>query len=225
MARLVLFDIDNTLLWTGGAGTLAMARAFADLYGVEDAFRNVEFSGRTDTAIVIDALRQHARLDGDLPAQVRRFRERYVLHLADTLREATGGCVLPGIRELLAGLQGCDHVRLGLATGNFRGGAEMKLDHYGVRRFFQTGGFGDDSEDRAQVVGIAIERTGGEGFTGPVVVIGDTPHDVRAAKANGAFALALATGRYPAEDLRSVGADAVFESGADAGVLPTILSA
>ncbi len=223
--RLVLFDIDNTLLWTGGAGTLAMARAFRDLYGVEDAFRNVEFSGRTDTAILKTALSLHSLLDGDLPLQVERFKASYVVHLRDTVRETTGGRVLPGISPLLDDLVQRDGVRLGLATGNFHGGAEVKLTHYGLRDYFRTGGFGEDSEDRSLVVGKAIERTGGAGFSGPAVVIGDTVHDITAARANGAFALGVATGRTSADELAEAGADAVFEDCADPRVLPTILGA
>lgn len=221
---LVLFDIDNTLLWSGGAGTLAMTRAFRDLYGIDNAFRNVEFSGRTDTAIVRDALRLHALLDGDLQRQVLQFKERYVAHLAETIHEVSGGRVMPGIPGLLQDLARRPDVRLGLATGNFRAGAELKLRHYQLHHYFQTGGFGDDAEDRALVVGAAIERAGGPGFTGRTVVVGDTPHDVSAAKANGAFALAVATGRNGVQELAAAGADAVFLDCSDPGVLPAILS-
>jgi len=220
---LVLFDIDNTLLWSGGAGTLAMTRAFRDLFGIDNAFQHVEFSGRTDTAIVSDALRLHALADGDLRGQILRFKERYVAHLAETIREVSGGRLMPGIPQLLEQLAGRPDVHLGLATGNFRAGAELKLRYYRLDGYFQTGGFGDDAEDRALVVGAAIERAGGPGFAGRAVVVGDTPHDVSAAKANGAFALAVATGRNSAQELAAAGADAVFEDCTDPGVLPTIL--
>lgn len=222
--RLVLFDVDNTLLWTGGAGTIAMARAFHDLYGIEDAFRSVEFSGRTDNSIVREAMALHSVLDGDVQDQIDRFKERYLVHLADTLQEATGGRVLPGVCDLLRSLGQQADVRLGLATGNFRGGAELKLGHYGFSSVLVRGGFGDDAEERASVVSVAIERVGGSGFGGPSAVIGDTPHDVRAAKANRAFAVGVATGRYSAGELQEAGADAVFEDCADPRLLDTILS-
>lgn len=221
--RLVLFDVDNTLLWTGGAGTLAMARAFQDLYGVEDAFRSVEFSGRTDNSIVREALALHSVLDGNVQGQIDRFKQRYLVHLADTLREAAGGRVLPGVCDLLDRLGRQPEVRLGLATGNFRGGAELKLAHYGFSPTLVRGGFGDDAEERALVVGVAIRRLGGSGFGGPSAVLGDTPHDVQAARANGAFAVGIATGRYSADELLEAGADAVFEECTDPRLLDTIL--
>ncbi len=222
--RLVLFDIDNTLLWTGGAGTLAMARAFHDLYGIEDAFRSVEFSGRTDNSIVREALALHSVLDGDAAGQIERFKERYLVHLADTLQETAGGRVLPGVCDLLQRLDQQPDVRLGLATGNFRGGAELKMGHYGFPLDLVRGGFGDDAEERSLVVGVAIERVGGADFSGRAAVLGDTPHDIRAARANGALAVGIATGRYDAGELQEAGADAVFDECADPRLLDTILS-
>lgn len=219
--RIVLFDIDNTILWTGGAGSRAMALAFRDLYGIEDGFRGVEFSGRTDTAIFRDALRAHGLLDGHFEIEVERFKRAYVARLPHTLRTSTGGGVYPGIRELAQALRERG-VTVGLETGNFRDGGMLKLRYYGVDALFQDGGFGDDAEDRADLVRIAIERLR-PGSEAEVYVIGDTPHDVTAAKANGAFALGVATGKSSVDELRAAGADAAVPDCSDVDAVLRIL--
>ncbi len=132
---IILFDVDNTLLYSGGAGGLAMRRAFHQLYDIEDGFRRVEFSGRTDWSILRDAMRLHGLLDGraaDFTNEMARFQEAYYRLLAPALHEADGGRAMPGVAELLAALSGRDGVRLGLATGNFRQGAFMKMRHFGL---------------------------------------------------------------------------------------------
>jgi phosphoglycolate phosphatase-like HAD superfamily hydrolase len=117
-------------------------------------------------------------------------------------------------------------VRLGLATGNFRRSAMMKLEYCGIRSFFRGGGFGEDSELRSEVVALAIRRLGGRpGGRNPIYVVGDTPIDVEAAKANGAVAVAVTTGTSSAEELARAGADAVFPDLSDvASVLGVLLS-
>jgi phosphoglycolate phosphatase-like HAD superfamily hydrolase len=209
-----------------------MARAFHDLYGVPDAFRRVEFSGRTDTAIFRDAAREHGIDDGRLEEELARLRDAYVPHLDAALREVDGGRLMPGIREILEALDRHDRVRQALGTGNLRRGAELKLRHFGIDAFFPgtPGGFGEDSHDRNEVIRIAIDRmsNGARPARRPqrVVVIGDTPHDVAAAKANGAFAVAVATGRNSTEELRAAGADAALDDLADvAAALRLILGA
>jgi phosphoglycolate phosphatase-like HAD superfamily hydrolase len=213
---IVLWDIDNTLLYTGGAGSLAMARAFRDLYGVDDAFRRVEFSGRTDTAIFRDAALEHGIAPDGMSAEMARFLDAYVPHLRTTLQEVAGGSLMPGVEAVLAALADRPGVRQGLGTGNFRRGGEMKLRHYGIDGYFPgfAGGFGEDSHDRAEVIARGIERLRGRADA-RVVVIGDTPHDVTAAHANGAYALAVATGRHSAEELRASGADDALDDLAD----------
>ena len=213
MRTIVLWDIDNTLLYTGGAGSLGMARAFRDLYGVDDAFRRVEFSGRTDTAIFTDAALAHGIAADAIPVELPRFIDAYVDHLRATLVETAGGRVMPGVVELLDVLSGRDDVRLGLGTGNFRRGGELKVRHYELEGYFRPleGGFGEDSDDRATVIARGIERLrDGDSDGVRVVVIGDTPHDVTAARANGAYALAVATGRDSVEELLAAGADAAL---------------
>jgi phosphoglycolate phosphatase len=226
--KLFLFDVDNTLLYSGGAGGRAMDLAFRDLYGVDNGFRTVEIVGRTDRGILRDGLRLHRLPQSDFDSQFSRFEERYVQYLPRTLVEATGGRVLPGVRELLTSLQSRPDARLGLATGNLRRGAFLKLNHYDLGRFFGDGGFGEDSEDRAMVVAAAIRRlnSGASTPASSVCVIGDTPIDVEAARANGARAVAVATGRSSADELARAGADLVFADFSDlASVLEALVGA
>lgn len=212
----MLWDIDNTLLYTGGAGGVAMTRAFRDLYGVDDAFGHVEFSGRSDTAIFIDAARAHGIADHPA-SEIARFIDAYLPHMERALREIRG-TLLPGIEAALCALADHGDVVQGLGTGNFRRTGEAKLVHYGIARFFPgtIGGFGDDHESRDELIRIGIERLrNGDAGDERVVIIGDTPHDVAAAKANAAFALGVATGRDSVERLRACGADVVVEDLAD----------
>ena len=210
VGRIILFDVDQTLLYSGGAGSLAMRRAFHQLYGVEDGFGRVEFSGRTDWAILRAALEQHELLDGDaqaFPRELARFQEAYYPLLEQTLLEVEGGRTMPGVPELLAALSEREDARRGLATGNFRRAAFMKLHHFGLDGHLTDGGFGDDAEDRGELVGVAIERLTNGARADRVWVIGDTPLDIEAAHANGALALAVATGPRSVQELRAAGAD------------------
>ncbi len=213
MTRILLFDIDNTLLWSGGAGSLAMGRAFHDLFGIEDGFNRVEFSGRTDRHIISAALRQHA-IDGDYLEHQARFLERYYTHLPVALGQSEGK-LMPGFPALLDALAGQPAVRVGLATGNFSRGAELKLAHFGIDGYFCGGAFGEDSEDRDVVVRNALERVGKGLPSVEGVVIGDTPRDISSAKANGAIAIGVATGNSSAGELRDCGSDQVFEDFSD----------
>lgn len=221
MGRIILFDIDNTLLYSGGAGSLAMGRAFHKLYGIEDGFRRVEFSGRTDWSILRDAVRQQGILDGrpesEFHRELVRFQKLYQDLLPDALQEVTGGRLMPGVPELLAALSERGDARVGLATGNFRLGAFAKLRHFGLGTHFATGGFGDDAEDRGEMVRIAIERVSGgaEVDAASVWIVGDTPLDIDAAHANGARAFAVATGPLPVEGLLAAGADMAVEDLSD----------
>ncbi len=223
----MLWDIDNTLLYTGGAGGVAMTRAFRDLYGIDDAFGRVEFSGRSDTAIFCDAAREHG-VSADPAAEIPRFIESYLPHMKTALLEIRGA-LMPGIEAVLDALAGRDDVVQGLGTGNFRVTGEAKLLHYGIAGFFPgtVGGFGDDHESRNEVIRIGIERLrNGASSAERVVIVGDTPHDVAAAKANDAFALGVASGRDSVEHLLACGADAAVEDLADtAAAIDLILDA
>ncbi len=209
MRTIVLWDIDNTLLYTGGAGGIGMNRAFLDIYGVDDGFGRVEFSGRSDAAIFGDAARAHGVAEDRILAERARFLDAYIPHLHRAMNEVTTGRLMPGIVALLEALDARDDVVQGLGTGNFRRAGELKLRHYEIARHFPgcIGGFGEDSEHRHEVIGAGIERLRNGGSDDRVVIIGDTPHDVSAAKANDAFALAVATGRDSVEALLACGAD------------------
>ena len=208
---LVLWDIDNTLLYTGGAGGVGMRRAFYDLYGVDDAFGRVEFSGRTDTAIFRDAAREHGIEESRFAQEQARFLDAYVPHLEAAL-SASEGALMPGVPALLDALSARDDVLQALGTGNFRPCGELKLRHYAIDHYFPgfPGGFSEDSESRNDVIGGAIKRLA-NGTRPRVVIIGDTPHDVAAALAHGAYALGVGTGRNPAAELLACGAHAALD--------------
>ena len=211
MAKFFLFDVDKTLVDSRGAGVRAMNVAFAQLFGIAEGFSGITTTGRTDTAIFREAVGLHG-LDGEFPALLARFQETYYSILPRTLAE-TEGYVLPGVREVLAGIQAAPGAFLGLATGNFREATRLKLEHFGLYDFFLAGGYADDSEDRAELVALAIERLAeASGGHGPreVYVVGDTPLDIAAAQANGARSVAVATGFFSADQLTAAGAGLVF---------------
>lgn len=213
--RLYLFDIDGTLISTGGAGSGAMKAAFAALWRRADGFDGIEFSGRTDRALLKEAL-VAAKLDDDFEDQLRRFKRAYLRRLPTTLR-AYEGRVLPGVVECLDALSTDDGAALAVGTGNFRNGARMKLDYYGIGRYFSAGGFGDHVEDRALMIesGIRAARRQHGAFA-TVFVIGDTIHDMTAAKANNAVAVGVTTGPASESILSQAGADIVLANLADA---------
>jgi phosphoglycolate phosphatase-like HAD superfamily hydrolase len=208
--RLYVFDIDGTLISTGGAGSSAMRAAFTALWRVEDGFSGVEFAGRTDRAILRDALVAGGFMNGSFPADLARFKRAYLRRLPATLT-STAGTVLPGVVPLLDRLRLDGGATLALGSGNFRRGALMKLRHYGIDHYFSVGGFGDDADDRSAMIARAI-RAGRRraGSRATVYVIGDTLHDIAAAKANGVVAVGVATGPVSEDILTKAGADIVL---------------
>lgn len=203
--RIVLFDIDGTLLLTGGAGLLALRRVFQERFGLDDAARNVDFHGATDPLILDQIAQRHLgrALETDEETAVTRD---YVRHLAIALQE-TSFRVLDGAEAVLERLVGRDDIVLGLATGNFEPAAWAKLRRAGLDRFFDFGGFGSDHGNRDELTRIAVargrERAGDEA---PVLVVGDTVRDVRSAAAAGADCLAVATGNASRAQLAEAGA-------------------
>lgn len=200
---LFLFDVDYTLLTTGGAGRRAMERTFTDLFGTDEPLRGLPMAGRTDRAILKEALSRLPEPQPLTPALEARFRALYVHHLAATLPRSEGR-VLPGVVALLKELKQRG-IAVGLATGNFREGAMLKLRHYGLAEFFSDGGFGDDSEERSEVVAIAIKRFAQRlGFPIPperVCVVGDTPFDIAAGQALRCLTFGIGTGPIGLEEL------------------------
>jgi len=230
MRKLVLFDIDGTLVLTGGAGIRAMNRACEELVGHPHALEGIPVAGRTDRIILTDVVERagHSLDDGLLD----RLRERYIGYLRTEIErpgrlqsfESLGNrsgikAVMPGIRELLEVLGRRSDVLLGLLTGNFQDGARIKLEHFDLWRYFQCGAFGDDSADRNDLVPFAVDRARQCGLDdiepSRIFVVGDTPHDVACARAVGAVPIAVATGGFTSAQLRDNGADIVYENFAD----------
>ncbi|MCH7953020.1 MAG: HAD family hydrolase [Chloroflexi bacterium] len=210
--RTILFDIDNTLLNTGGAGGHAMNRAFAELFGVDDGFGKIEFSGRTDLFILQSAL-DDGEIDGGTQEHMDAFVSAYARLLPESLVERKGH-VMPGFPQLLNELREAG-AQLGLATGNFSEGARLKLEFYELAGHFAGGGFGEVSRERSEVVAVAIREVAGGAQPEDVMVVGDTPHDITAALANGAIGVGVATGNYSVEELRESGAQITFEDFSD----------
>jgi phosphoglycolate phosphatase-like HAD superfamily hydrolase len=212
MSRVVLFDIDNTLLYTGAAGSFAMNLAFNEMFGIPDGFARLEFSGRTDLWILQQGLAEHG-IEGGIDKHFTELTSRYYKLLPETLREREG-YLMPGFPQLLESLRDA-RVRLGLATGNFSEGARIKLEYYGIADYFQGGGFGEVSLDRSDVIAAAIRNVANGTRPSDVLVVGDTPHDITSATANGAVGVGVATGKYTVEELRDSGAEMVYADFAD----------
>jgi len=213
VTSLILFDIDGTLVLTGGAGGRAMSLAFQETFGVRDALSGITMAGRTDAWILADALTAH-NIASD-PQALVRFREAYLRHLTIELdKPGARKGLMPGVRELLDVLSRRDDVYVALLTGNYEEGARIKLEYFDLWRYFPCGAFGDDAPQRDGLVSKALERiaaSGGPSFSvADAVVIGDTPLDVACAAYCGARSIAVATGSHRVEELRSAGADVVF---------------
>ena len=207
--RVALFDIDGTLVLTGGAGARAMFHAFERVFGPRDTQIEVPFAGRTDTWIIGQLARRHG-FSCD-PATLTRFREIYLAHLVEELqRPGPRKCILPGVRAVLDRLQVRSDVHLGLLTGNFRDGARLKLEYFDLWRYFPSGAFAEDAEDRNSLFGHAVARLDLAVAPEEVVIIGDTPLDIEVARSAGARSLAVATGTYDEAALLSAGADVVL---------------
>lgn len=209
MITAVLFDVDGTLIRTGGAGVRAFAMALRSEFGVEDCVQHVAFAGRTDLSLVRELFQlagiPHTR------ANIDRFFNRYLEWLPRMLVQSNGS-VLNGAVKFIQSLRASDSPPvLGLLTGNIRRGAELKLKHFGLWEYFQVGAFGDEYEDRNRIAALALDRVRDLLCTHipaeQVVVVGDTPHDVACARAIGARSLAVATGGASKAALAGAGPD------------------
>jgi phosphoglycolate phosphatase-like HAD superfamily hydrolase len=220
--NLFLFDIDGTLISSGGAGSLAMRQAFAALWKLEDGFSRIEFSGRTDRAILRDAWAAHGVSANEFGDDLMRFKRAYLRRLPHTLRECKG-TLLPGVVETLQRLRRRGDATVALATGNFRQGAALKLRHYGIFDYFCAGGFGDRAENREDMLAEALRACRRFGAHGDVFVLGDTVHDIACAKAHGAVAVGVTTGPSDEATLSAAGADIVLSSMAEAAARLPIL--
>lgn len=214
--RLILFDIDGTLLGTDGAGRRAIHTALTEVFGTIGPAGHW-FDGKTDPQIVRE-LMGLAGIDASLVEErMRRLLDRYVEQLQIELASPEHRPqIFPGIQELLNALESEDGVVLGLLTGNLAAGADAKLRSVGIDpRRFAVGAFGSDHADRPSLPAVAQRRFHehfGRAIAGDrLVVIGDTPADVTCGRSVGARAIGVATGRYSVDELRAHGADAVFE--------------
>lgn len=209
-----LFDIDGTLLSSGGAGKAALESAFTEHFGTVE--HHVPYSGRTDRAIMRDLFRLHGVDDGT--ANTERLTNAYLSRLPASLTQHQGR-VLPGIHDLLDWLENAGRFSIGLLTGNIRAGAKVKLGHFGLYDRFSFGGFGDhhfDRDDVAREAHAAIREKIGSHVVGDKIwVIGDTPLDVQCARAIGARVVAVATGQHTVDQLAASDPDIVLQDLSD----------
>jgi phosphoglycolate phosphatase len=210
MAKFILFDIDHTLIYSGGAGIVALNSTLEELAGIADGFQGINCAGKTDMQILREAMGKHGLRSSD--GEMRRFFDRYLVHLGLAM-EKIPGHVKPGVPDLLRELRKDKGVSLGLLTGNIEEGARIKLERFGLNGFFAVGAYGSDSEDRNLLLPIATQRLADDhgikvDYT-DCVVIGDTPLDVECAKVHGALSLAVATGPYSMDVLRESGAEMI----------------
>lgn len=208
-----LFDIDGTLVLTGGAGLFAFAETFAEEFGVPELSREVPFAGQSDRGIAGNLFLAHGI--ENTQANWERFHTGYVARIEDHLHRRKG-MVLPGVLELIGRLEQLGDVHIGLLTGNVAAAAEIKLRYYNLWERFAFGGFGDDHPDRNDIAAAAVARArehhGSQAREERVVVIGDTPNDVRCARSVDAFAVAVPTGHTPAKELAAAGPDLLVET-------------
>lgn len=229
-AKLVLFDIDGTLLLTSGAGRRAMIAAISEEVEPADGLSRIRFDGKTDPQIVIELLAAAGQPVPPTPARLDAICRRYVELLSEELgRPAAHTTVMPGIRSLLDRLHVEEGVVLGLLTGNVAGGARLKLLSAGIDPvLFRVGAFGSDSAHRPDLPPVAVQRAaryfGRELSGSEVVIIGDTPADIACGECINARAVGVATGGYTVSELDACRPHAVFEDLSDTeGVMSSIL--
>lgn len=213
MKRLLLFDIDGTLV-RGGPAKVAFESAMKMVFGTAGPIDTYDFSGKTDPQIARDLLRAEGFGDGEIDAGFESLWGKYLGELEPRL-ENKPMTVLPGVRPLLEHLGEMEDVAVGLLTGNIVKGARLKLSSVGLMEHFHVGGYGSDSEVRKDLPAVARRRAArvwGVDFPAPaVVVVGDTPRDVACGRHGGNRTVAVATGRFDADTLASSGADRVLE--------------
>lgn len=209
--RTLLFDIDGTLLDSAGGGKRALRRALSDEFGLSNPKTDISFAGRTDKGLLSELLR-HNQLPDDL-ANCGRLRRRYTAVLPGELSRGKG-CVLPGVMELISRLAADRRVQLAVMTGNFPESATRKLEHFGLMHLFGWLIGGDLDVERVDLArrasSLIRSRYGGDAAT-DVVIIGDTPDDIRCAHAIGAQAIAVCTGSYDRSRLADAQPAAILE--------------
>jgi phosphoglycolate phosphatase-like HAD superfamily hydrolase len=217
MRRIILFDIDGTLVW-GGPAKYAFVDAMRETYGTAGNFERVSFAGKTDPQIARELLAAVGLGPGDIADGFGQLWDRYLAYLEARLPEDPVR-VLPGVPELLDALSGVDDIGIGLLTGNIAGGARLKLNSGGLWGHFSFGSYGSDHEERDALPTIAVgraRRLWGEGVSAErAIVVGDTPRDVACGKAGGTRTVAVATGSFSVTDLRATEPDYVLSDLSD----------
>jgi len=225
--KLILWDIDGTLIVSHGAGVRAMEQAFEKRFGLKSDLSKIDWAGRTDTWITGEVL----RLNGvpATPENCQAYLESYLEILPVQLREGPQGAVLPGVLQLLEILNARADVAQGLLTGNLRRGAQLKLTHYKVWHYFEFGAFADDSPRRNDLGPHALRRArekhSGDFSAAHTFVIGDTPHDIECGRVIGARTIAVATGKYNVAELAAHQPTAVFANFADTAAFLKVIDA
>lgn len=214
--RLVLFDIDGTLISAGDAPRRAFRSALIEAFGTEGDAATSDFSGKTDPQIVYELMLAAGFAEADIERRIEGLFRRYLDGLERELVAETRHFVFPGVVDLIDALDADPRVVMGLVTGNVQEGARLKLAHFGLWRRFSVGAFGSDDRFRDRLPSIAVDRAEtltGRRFKGrEVVVIGDTPADIRCARAVDAFAVAVATGIPSRESLAAHAPDVLVDS-------------
>lgn len=225
--KLILWDIDGTLIVSHGAGVRAMEKALTQRFGVTCDLGKIDWAGRTDSWITGEVFR-HVGLP-DTPQNSHDYLETYLELLPGELQAGPQGRVLPGVLELLERLHKRKDLAQGLLTGNLRRGAELKLTHYQVWLYFEFGAFADDSPRRNDLGPHALrrarERHAVEFDPANTFIIGDTPHDIECGKVIGARTIGVATGRYTVTELAAHAPTAVFADFADTAAFLRVIDA
>lgn len=230
MKKLILFDIDGTLLHTNGAARRAFHRALLDVYGTAGPIDSLPFDGKTDPQIARELLSAAGLSRDEIDASLHELYRAYLQGMAaEVTQPGYAPLVYPGVREVLNELQARSDVLLGLLTGNIADGAALKLRSAALHDYFVIGAFGSDSEHRGELPAIAVqrarERVGVEFRGKDVVVIGDTPSDIRCGQSLGVFAMGVCTGRHSRDQLLAEGADWVLEDLSNTAHVLDILAA
>ena len=224
--KLVLFDIDGTLISARGAGRRAMRVAFERVFGTAGGIDRYDLRGRTDTRIVHDVMSAEGWAPARVTERLDEFFEVYVGGLTTEIGDGRNVITLPGVAAVIERLGQSSEAALGLVTGNIEEGARVKLLPTGLWPRFPVGAFGSDHMDRRELPSLATRRAHarfGTAFSPrDVIVIGDTPHDIDCARAFGAVAVAVATGQYPRDQLLAENPDVFFE---DLGDVDRVLAA
>lgn len=219
LKRLILFDVDGTLLSAGGAPRRAFRRALIEHFGTEGGSAAGEFAGKTDPQILYELMGAAGFAEDHIDERIDAVFDHYLTGLEGELTVETRHRLYPGVSELVPTLAADPRVVLGLVTGNVRRGARLKLRHFDLWRHFAVGAFGSDDRVRDRLPPIAIaraERATGRRFEGEeVVIVGDTPADIACARAVGALAVAVATGVPSRPVLVAAGPDLLLDSLAD----------